>query len=288
MAGNPPVATMSEFPPDIVTHRRMRSFDGMGKEVSGMCGRFYVSEAELDDFAALVERIEKDLLKPHSNGDGTTDLLPGDAVPVLVPRAVESHGGVPAGWEDLSEIGAMRVLEWGFPAPQGKGRIINARSETVLEKPIFRLPFQAHRCLVPARGFYEWSDPPAGAVAEGAESEPTQLTLDGFLPPYEAPEAAGAPKRRPHRIRHRFLSTEGRLIAMAGLYWTFRPTPLTTLTAFTILTVPSNPDVAPVHDRMPLILDEPARRIWLAPGRMNQAAGLLVPAPAGSLRMVSD
>ncbi len=252
-----------------------------------MCGRFYVSEAEMDDFAALVERIGEELLKPRPNGDGTTDLLPGDTVPVIVPRAAESAGGVPAGWEDLAAIGAMQLLEWGFPGPQDKGRIINARSETVLEKPMFRLPFQAHRCLVPARGFYEWSDPPDGNTGEANGPEPMQMTLDGFLPPYEAHETVMSPKRRTQRIRHRFLSTEGHLLAMAGLYWTFRPSPLTTLTAFTILTVPANPDVAPVHDRMPLILDAPARRIWLAPGRAGQAAGLLVPAPAGSLRMVS-
>jgi putative SOS response-associated peptidase YedK len=306
-----------------------------------MCGRFYVSEAELDDFAALIEGIEKDLLKPRPNRGGTGDVVPGDYSPVLVAdpesRVQAAVGGLPA----LTVPYAVRVFSWGFPAPQGKSRIINARAETVMQKPMFRLPFVAHRCLVPALGFYEWSD----AAAFSEEVSPTrgnafepdvmQMSMDGFDPRANAmwgsggfgspagislpdssagislpdsptgislpdspagislPESPsgislpGSPSGKhgkTPRIRHRYTRADSRMLVMAGLYWTFRLSSMENLTAFTILTVDANADVSPIHDRMPLILEEQDLRTWLTVGISDAVAALLVPSVQGTLR----
>lgn len=257
-----------------------------------MCGRFYVSEAELDDFAALIEGVEKDLLKPRPNRDGSSDIVPGDFSPVLVADpegSIREGAGLPA----LSIPAAMRVFSWGFPAAQGKGRIINARAETVMDKPLFRLPFSTQRCLVPAQGFYEWSDTPVPtSAAEGSgipspEPEIIQMAMDGFF--QTTPDSAIFNRKVVHpkspRIRHRFTRIDRRMLLMAGLFWTFRSSARDSVTTFTILTVAANADVAPVHDRMPLILEEGDLRIWLTPGISDALAALMVPSAKGTLSM---
>ena len=316
-----------------------------------MCGRFYVSEAELDDFAALIEGIEKDLLKPRPNRNGSGDIMPGDFAPILIadpenparrttvglPVLHDPKPGLPAlhisaaGLPVLSIPAAVRVFSWGFPMAQGKGRIINARAETVSEKPMFRLPFVTHRCLVPARGFYEWSDAPnpargfnqwsnapapargfyewsdaptpASAIAPTSSIPPEpdmlQMAMEGFLPQAltkteetgiaRLAEMSGAgltskAHGKSPRIRHRFTRTDTRMLAMAGLYWTFRLSAMESLTAFTILTVGANADVSPIHDRMPLILEEGDLRTWLGTGISDAVTALLVPSVQGTLR----
>ncbi|NLN64306.1 MAG: SOS response-associated peptidase [Clostridiaceae bacterium] len=100
-----------------------------------MCGRFYVPEKELDDFARLVAEVEQHLLKKHG------EIYPGDTVPIITPG------------EENREVHAVK---WGFPKWKGSGLIINARSETAPSKPMFQAPFRKRRCIVPATGFYEW------------------------------------------------------------------------------------------------------------------------------------
>jgi putative SOS response-associated peptidase YedK len=103
----------------------------------------------------------------------------------------------------------------------------------------FRQAFERRRCLVPADGFYEWTGPAA--------------------------------KRRPiwfHRA-------DGRLLRMAGLY---ELSPTGTL-AFTILTTDPSPEIAPIHDRMPVVLPPGAEDHWLEQG----GSELFVPTPDGFL-----
>ena len=90
-----------------------------------MCGRYYIEidEREMKDIISQVERDIK--LK-------TGEIFPTDHAPVIPPT------GVP------------RVMRWGFARSDGKGQIINARSETAAEKPVFRTPMQQCRCLIPA------------------------------------------------------------------------------------------------------------------------------------------
>lgn len=100
-----------------------------------MCGRFYIPEKELDDFAKLVSEVEQHLLKKHG------EIYPGDTVPIIT----HSKGKT-----------SVHAVKWGFPSWKGKGLIINAMSETASVKPMFKTPFQKRRCVIPATGFYEW------------------------------------------------------------------------------------------------------------------------------------
>jgi putative SOS response-associated peptidase YedK len=124
----------------------------------------------------------------------------------------------------------------------GAGRQINARSETVREKPAFRKAFEARRCIVPADGFYEW--------------------------------------RRDGKVKTPFWfhPTEGKLLRFAGLYETWKdPNTGHQLRTFAILTTPANDVVGPVHDRMPAILSAEDMGAWLS-ASPDEAYGLLRPA----------
>ena len=124
-------------------------------------------------------------------------------------------------------------LKWGLvPAWAGDvsigTRLLNARAETVAEKPAFRAAFHRRRCLIPADGFYEW------------------LTMGR--------------KKQPIHFRFR----DGRLFAMAGL-WERWEAPGSVLETCTVITTVANTVVRPAHDRMPAILDPSHYSGWLDP-----------------------
>lgn len=130
-------------------------------------------------------------------------------------------------------------------------RMINARRESLLERPAFRGLLKANRCLVPASGFYEW-----------------KVTATGKQPYY--------------------ISVKGEpLISLAGLY-TERPdaegVPLRT---FTIITTTPNRLVAEVHDRMPVVLARADEAAWLGeePAGTGEVLGLLRPYPSEAMEM---
>lgn len=144
----------------------------------------------------------------------------------------------------------MGLLEWGFlPAwkDEPTGACINARAESVARKASFREAFARRRCLAPADGFYEWK------AREG--------------------------KKIPHWIH----PPAGGVISFAGIWepWT-RPGAEPRHT-FAILTTDANAEVAPIHDRMPVVVAPEDRDRWLdrstPPGRLRD---LLVPAEDGS------
>ena len=147
-------------------------------------------------------------------------------------------------------------LRWGLVPfwavdPFVGARHINARAETVATRPAFKDTLEHRRCLVPADGFYEWADRPGGGP------------------------------RIPHWIHHK----RGGVLAFAGLRerWRARSAegaesePLRT---FTIITTAPNGAVAPLHDRMPVVLPPAAWDAWLDPETPTSGAlALLVPAP---------
>ena len=184
-----------------------------------MCGRFYIPEKELDDFAKLVSEVEQHLLKKHG------EIYPGDTVPIITPNNGERE---------------VHAVKWGFPSWKGKGLIINARSETVSEKPMFKAPFQKRRCLIPATGFYEWKK-------------------DGNK-----------------KIKH-FISIDNKLFYMAGLYWFFKDKNNKTniFPAFTIITTNANEKIQPIHDRMPVVIDEKNIEKWLFSKDTAELASML-------------
>lgn len=141
-------------------------------------------------------------------------------------------------------------LQWGLvpewaKVRQGTGHI-NARGETIAEKPSFRDSFQRRRCLVPMSGYYEWRtiDDPEGLIDGDSNAKPV--------------------KRAVYVTRE-----DGRPIAVAGLWssWTDRSVrtqdgPATLRTCCVVTTEATGP-LARVHDRMPLILEEKDWSMWL-------------------------
>jgi len=135
----------------------------------------------------------------------------------------------------------VAMLRWGLVPYWAKDlkigtKMINARSETVEEKPSFRNAFRRRRCIVPATGFFEWRGDPG-------KKQPFAIT------------AADQP-----------------LFAFAGLWESWKPKDGDTVETFTILTTGANPTVAAIHDRMPVILPEADREAWLtAPAEVARA-----------------
>ncbi len=175
-----------------------------------MCGRFTITKPK-----RIVVEFEPDTVSADL-GRSRYNIAPMQTVPVCALR------------ED------KRVLmdsQWGFvphwaKEPDTGNRMINARSETAAEQPLFRTAFSRTRCLIPADGFYEW-----------------QKTDKGKLP---------------HYVR----VDDGALFAFAGLYsvWTGSPTPLVSCV---ILTTEPNETMRPLHHRMPVILARSAWQEWL-------------------------
>lgn len=149
------------------------------------------------------------------------------------------------------------LVRWGLipgwaKDPARMGNLINARAETVCEKPAFRGGIRHRRCLVPADGFYEWT---------GSAGRKT---------PYLA--------RRP----------EGGPIALAGIWEHWLGADGSEIDTMAILTVAANASVARIHDRMPAILLPGDFEAWLDTRnvRAEVAAQLLRPAPETALELV--
>lgn len=142
------------------------------------------------------------------------------------------------------------IPSWAKEASIGN-KMINARAETVAEKPAFRAAFRARRCIIPASGFYEWR------------------------------RRGGGPKQ-PFLIRRK----DGQPMAFAGLWesWT-DPATGEVVTTCTIITCAPNALMAELHDRMPVILDPADHDAWLDPTRLG-GEELLRPCPADWLEAV--
>jgi putative SOS response-associated peptidase YedK len=150
------------------------------------------------------------------------------------------------------------VLRWGLVPfwaddPRIGSRMINARAESVTDKPAFRDAFASRRCLILADGFYEWQ------------------RRDGSKRPWWITRADGEP------------------FAFAGLWATWRPKGaegVEPLRSCTIITTTASAAVAPLHDRMPVILPSEAEAAWLDPATSPaRLLELLVPLDPGATAM---
>ncbi|MGA8865111.1 MAG: SOS response-associated peptidase [Gallionella sp.] len=119
------------------------------------------------------------------------------------------------------------IPSWANDATIGN-KLANARGETVAEKPSFRSAFKYHRCLIPASGFYEWK------------------TEKGVKFPWYISLKSGNP------------------MAFAGLWETWRSKEGETIESCCIITTDANKLMAPIHDRMPVILDPDQWSTWLS------------------------
>ena len=148
-------------------------------------------------------------------------------------------------WLDVLRWG---LVPWWSKDTRGAARMINARAETLSSKPAYREAFEKRRCIIPADGFYEWR------VLDDGKS------------------------KQPYFIRR----GDGDPMAFAGLGAIWRTPDDGRLRTCSIVTTKANDAVAPLHDRMPVILPPAAWDAWLDPGNWDTVtlARLLVPAPA--------
>ena len=196
-----------------------------------MCGRYFLKATEAE-LRALFGFIERPNLAARYN------IAPTQEAPVVRQRRV------PEGERTIQQ------LRWGLiPAraedPKALPPLINARAETLLEKPSFSAAFR-RRCLVPADGYYQWR--------EGDKSKQ----------PYLVSRRDGAP------------------FAFAGIWerWGPRQDPAAAIDSFTIITTEANAFLAPFHHRMPVVLAPESHARWLDPDvEAPTLLDLLAPAP---------
>ncbi len=222
-----------------------------------MCGRF-ASTSKPQDLAEIfgVEHWEPtETLAPSWNVAPT-----GSAFAVLERLPRDGLRGRP--------LRQLRVLRWGLVPPWAKSpeaavKMINARSETVHEKPSYRQAFAARRCIVPVDGYYEWQTLPGGG---------------------------SRPRKQPYFVSR----ADGGVLALAGLYefWRDRDHPAdhpdAWLVTCSIVTTAAEELLAPIHERMPLFLDRAAYDAWLDPRLTDpdELRPLLVPPAPGALRVI--
>ncbi|NDL60047.1 SOS response-associated peptidase [Phytoactinopolyspora mesophila] len=220
-----------------------------------MCGRYVVSQSADD----LAEEFGVDRIDVHERVEPDYNVAPTKNSPTVLARP-------PRDAKDADPVRQLRNLKWGLVPSWAKdpkigNRMINARAETVHEKPAFRRAFATRRLIIPVSGFYEWF--------------PTQdLTT------------AGKPVKQPFYLRPK----AGQALALAGIYefWRDREKPDDPdawLTTFTIITTNATDDIGHIHDRMPMTVHRDNWQNWLDP-RINDPANirdLMAPPPPGSL-----
>lgn len=215
-----------------------------------MCTRYYLTSTP-EAVAGTFGTYNAEIFPPRYN------IAP--AQPVLIVRV------------DPRKRRELALVRWGLIPSwmkdariQGSGQLatmINARAETIQEKTSFRGPMRHRRCLVPADGFYAWSEAVSPMAAGG--------------------RGVG---RQPHLVRRR----DRRPLALAGLWDHWLGADGSEIETMAIITVPANATVARVQERMPAIIDERQFEAWLdvSSGLPHEAAALLQAAPDGVLEVL--
>ncbi|MDP4183492.1 MAG: SOS response-associated peptidase [Bacillota bacterium] len=173
-----------------------------------MCGRFLLlSDDDFKEIKSIVNEIS-DKFK----------VINGEIFPTNYIPTVYSHNG----------RNVLSSAKWGFPNFNNSGVIINARAESVADKPMFRKSFATKRCLAPANGYYEW------------------LTHKDNI-----------------KTKYLISLKEKPLFYMAGLYNMFTDKNGNPYAAVTIITTEANSDISFIHNRMPVILNDESIKTWL-------------------------
>lgn len=201
-----------------------------------MCGRYRVARKK--EILAEVFDVEIEVdWNPRYN------VAPGQDVGVVRQNATQP-------------IRSFSLMRWGLVPywtkdPKVGYKMINARAETIVEKPAFREPLQSRRCLIPADGFYEWT-------REGKAKSPYCFTL-----------------------------TNDSVFAFAGIWDHWKSPEGKELQTCSIVTTTANALVSEIHDRMPVVLEPENYDLWLDTGfrKTDDLMDLLKPYRAESMRM---
>lgn len=205
-----------------------------------MCGRFSISvtKAELLEYIQSeyeISEIGDDILLPRYN------VAPSQKILSIINDGKKNRIG---------------LIKWGLVPSFAKdasigNRMINAKSETIVEKPSFTPSLKNKRCVILADGFYEWD-------RQGKTKTPMRFVLGGQ-----------------------------KLFPMAGLWSTFVKPDGSKLFTCAIITTHANGIVSPFHDRMPVILDSKSQSLWLNPAITDPLVlqSLLLPYDESRMRM---
>lgn len=191
-----------------------------------MCGRYTLYE--IDEVGARFEVEVPDDLKPNYN-----------AAPTQVMPVITKDG--------------LQIMRWGLIPAWAKDekigyKMINARAETIFEKPMWKGIVKKNRCLIPANGFYEWKK-----VSDG---------------------------KQPYYIH----LPDEKLFAFAGIWEAWKHDGVEWHT-YSIITTSPNGEMENIHDRMPVILEEEEEQDWLFADDQSTYEKFLNPLPDNSLRM---
>ncbi|MCY9029075.1 SOS response-associated peptidase [Bacillus inaquosorum] len=201
-----------------------------------MCGRFTLFSA----FEDIIDHFDIDQFLPKDEYHPSYNVAPSQSILAIINDGLNNRLG---------------MIRWGLIPPWAKDekigyKMINARAETLPEKPAFRKPLISKRCIIPADSFYEWK------------------RLD--------------PKTKiPMRIKLK----SSALFSFAGLYEKWKTNQGTPLYTCTIITTKPNELMKDIHDRMPVILTHDHEKEWLNPQHTNPdyLQSLLVPYDADDM-----
>jgi putative SOS response-associated peptidase YedK len=201
-----------------------------------MCGRF-------------TSRTEPRVLAAHFDAEEIVAEDRGERFNVAPTDPVYGVAQSSSGTRRLGEFRWGLVPFWAEDLSVG-ARMINARAETILEKPAFRRPLATRRCIIPADGFYEWQ------------------------------ALAGSKTKQPWYIARR----DGDVLAFAGVWESWRPdkTGDERVVSCAVITTDANEAIGRIHDRMPVVLRPDDWNPWLDPTNtdVEDLVSLLVPAPS--------
>jgi putative SOS response-associated peptidase YedK len=200
-----------------------------------MCGRFTqtFSNSDIESAFNLANVPE---IEPRYN------IAPTQQVATILRSDPESD-------REFKELRWGLIPSWAKDSKMG-AKLINARAETIAEKPSFRSAFQRRRCLILASGFYEWQ-------RQDNRKQPFYIQLKDSQP-----------------------------FAFAGLWSTWQPIDGEAMNTCTIITTEANEVMQPIHDRMPVILESENYDLWLDPTvqKPEFLQSLLTPINSGKLK----
>lgn len=209
-----------------------------------MCGRYVLHSPKKDIESHYgTQFIEEGFYTPSWN------IAPGSINPVSLLGKAREPGIAPLKWGLVPSFATDENI--GF-------KMINARSETIEEKPSFKKSFQRKRCLIPANGFYEWK------------------------------QIEGTSKKLPFFIH--LISSE--LFSFAGIFESWKNSDGNPVFTYSIITTQANALLQPLHERMPVILKPAEYEFWLDPmnNNIDELKSMLVSYPMEDMRVfrVSD